>query len=52
MPLCLFPKVFVHFPYVDVIVALIDAGADRTIKDNIGETPYDRAKNQDCKNAL
>ena len=38
--------------HVEVITALLAAGADKTIKDKDGETPHDVAKNQDCKNAL
>ena len=37
---------------VEVITALLAAGADKTIKDKDGKTPHDVAKNQDCKNAL
>ena len=37
---------------VEVIAALLAAGADKTIKDEDGRTPHDVAKNQDCKNAL
>ena len=38
--------------HVEVITALLAAGADKTIKSNTGKTPHDVAKNQDCKNAL
>ena len=38
--------------HVEVITALLAAGADKKIKDIIGQTPHDVAKNQDCKNAL
>ena len=38
--------------HVEVITALLAAGADKTLKDERGETPHDWAKNQDCKNAL
>ena len=41
--------------HVEVITALLAAGADKTIKTTWldgGKTPYDVAKNQDCKNAL
>ena len=38
--------------HVEVITALLAAGADKTIKNKDGRTPYDYAKNQDCKNAL
>ena len=38
--------------HVEVITALLAAGADKTIKNNKGKTPHDLAKNQDCKNAL
>ena len=38
--------------HVEVITALLAAGADKTIKDIVGKTPYDVAKNQDCRNAL
>jgi len=45
---------------VEVITALLAAGADKTIEDwldsycwhIVGKTPYFRAKNQQCKNAL
>ena len=37
---------------VEIITALLAAGADKTIKNRYGETPHDRAKNQACKNAL
>ena len=38
--------------HVEVITALLAAGADKTIRDEDGKTPHDVAKNQDCKNAL
>ena len=38
--------------HVEVITALLTAGADKTIKEKGGKTPVDVAKNQDCKNAL
>merc|ERR1719461_125033 len=38
--------------HVEVITALLAAGADKTIKDDDGKTPHAYAKNQDCKNAL
>ena len=38
--------------HVEVITALLAAGADKKIKDEINRTPYDVAKNQDCRNAL
>ena len=38
--------------HVEVITALLTAGADKTIKSKIGLTPLGVAKNQDCKNAL
>ena len=37
---------------VEVITALLAAGADKSIKNKKGQTPHDEAKNQDCKNAL
>ena len=37
---------------VEVITALLAAGADKTIEDRGGYTPHDYAKNQDCKNDL
>ena len=37
---------------VEVITALLAAGADKTIKDRYGRTPHGWAKNQDCMNAL
>ena len=36
----------------EVITALLAAGADKKIKNKRSQTPYDYAKNQDCKNAL
>ena len=38
--------------HVEVITALLAAGADKTMKDEDGDTPRDVEKNQDCKNAL
>ena len=38
--------------HVEVITALLAAGADKTIKNEDGDTPHDVANNQDCKNAL
>ena len=38
--------------HVEVITALLAAGADKTIKNVYGKTPHDEAKNQDCMNAL
>ena len=40
--------------HVEVITALLAAGADKTVKTTwlFGKTPHDVAKNQDCKNAL
>ena len=40
--------------HVEVITALLAAGADKTIKTTwlIGNTPHDVAMNQDCRNAL
>ena len=38
--------------HVDVITALLASYADKTPRDRDGRTPYYRAKNQDCKNAL
>ena len=38
--------------HVEVITALLAAGADKTTKDKDGKTPHDVAKNKDCKNAL
>ena len=38
--------------HVEVITALIAAGANKTIEDKYGRTPHRVAKNQDCKNAL
>ena len=38
--------------HVEVITALLAAGADKTMKNKRGQTPHDVAKNQDCKNAL
>ena len=47
------------YGHVEVITALLAAGADKTIEDWIDcygcdgmKTPYDYAKNQDCRNAL
>ena len=40
------------FGRVEVITALIAAGADKTIKNKRGQTPHDVAKNRDCRNAL
>ena len=40
------------YGHVEVINALLAAGADKTIKSNTGKTPHDVAKNQDCRNAL
>ena len=39
---------------VEVITALLAAGADKTIKTTrlFGNTPHDVAKNQDCMDAL
>ena len=39
------------FGHVEVITALLAAGADKTAK-CYGVTPYDLAKNQDCLDAL
>ena len=38
--------------HVEVITALLAAGADKTIEDEDGNTPHDVAWNQDCRNAL
>ena len=38
--------------HAEVINALLTAGADKTRQNNKGQTPYDVAKNQDCKKAL
>ena len=38
--------------HVEVITALLAAGADKTTKDKWGKTPHDVVKNKDCKNAL
>ena len=38
--------------HVEVITALLAAGADKSLKNSFGRTPHDVAKNQDCKNAL
>ena len=38
--------------HVEVITALLAAGADKNIKNKKGQTPHDVAKNQDWKNAL
>ena len=38
--------------HVEVITALLAAGADKTIKNRIGWPPYHFAKNQDILNAL
>ena len=39
--------------HVEVITALLAAGADKTVKTKAGYTPHDLAWNhQDCKNAL
>ena len=38
--------------HVEVITALLAAGADKTMKDEDGRTPYDVAKNKKCKKAL
>jgi len=40
------------FGQVEVITALLAAGADKTIKNKWGKTPHDVAENQDCWNAL
>ena len=41
------------FGHVEVITALLAAGADKTIQAGQRyETPYDVAMNQECKNAL
>ena len=40
------------FGHVEVITALIAAGADKTIKDKWGQTPHDLAWKPDCKFAL
>ena len=40
------------YGHVEVITALLAAGADKTIEDEDGDTPHDVADNQDCKNAL
>ena len=37
---------------VEVITALLAAGADKTLQDNSGRTPHDVAKKEDCKHAL
>ena len=37
---------------VEVITALLTAGADKTIKNWLDNTPHDEAKNQNCMNAL
>ena len=37
---------------VEVITALLAAGADKTIKNEDGKTPHDVAEDQDCKYAL
>ena len=41
-----------HYGHVEVISALLAAGADKTLKNKLGRTPHDVAKNQDVKNAL
>ncbi len=49
-----------RYGHVEVITALLAAGADKTVKTGengewerrYGLTPHDVAKNQDCKNAL
>ena len=38
--------------HVEVITALLTAGADKTVKDKDGRTPHDDAKNQDIRNTL
>ena len=38
--------------HVEVITALLAAGADKSLKTNGGLTPHYLAQNQDCKNAL
>ena len=38
--------------HVEVITALLAAGADKTMKNEDGKTPHDVAKNPDCKSAL
>ena len=38
--------------YVEVITALLAAGADKTTTNQDGDTPHDCAWNQDCENAL
>ena len=40
------------FGHVEVITALLAAGADKTRKNEWGHTPHDFAKNQDVRNAL
>ena len=40
------------YGHVKVIAALLAAGADKTLKNRLGQTSHDVAKNQDCKNAL
>ena len=38
--------------HVEVITALLAAGADKTLKDKDGRTPHGLAKNQATRNAL
>ena len=38
--------------HVEVITALLAGGADKTIEDELGDTPHDVAKNRACRNAL
>ena len=38
--------------HVEVITALLAAGANKTLRDTFGKTPRDVALNQDCKSAL
>ena len=40
------------YGHVGVITALLAAGADKTIENKGGRTPYDWAKNQDTEIAL
>ena len=40
------------YGHLEVIIALLAAGADKTIKNEDGKTPHDVAEDQDCKYAL
>ena len=38
--------------HVEVVTALLAAGADKTIKNYVGSTPHDNTLCEDCKKAL